>query len=98
MLEIRGFRMEDTHLTDGDKIERLIFVLTIAFCWCYRAGEIKAQTEPIVLKTHGRKARSLFMEGLNRIRRVLLLVTSALKDFRRLLICFNGLKTGGYTT
>ena len=25
--------MEDTHITDPDKIERLVFVLAIAFCW-----------------------------------------------------------------
>lgn len=31
----RGFHMEDTHITDPDKIERLLFVIAIAFCWAY---------------------------------------------------------------
>ena len=31
-LKTRGFRMEDTHITDLDKIEKLVFVLAIAFC------------------------------------------------------------------
>ncbi|NGX26785.1 MAG: hypothetical protein K940chlam6_00710, partial [Chlamydiae bacterium] len=38
-LKTRGFRMEDTHIIDADKIERLIFVLAIAFCWAYRIGD-----------------------------------------------------------
>lgn len=31
-LKTRGFRMEDTHITDPDKIEKLVFVLAITFC------------------------------------------------------------------
>ncbi len=30
-LKSRGFRMEDTHITDPDKIEKLVFVLAIGF-------------------------------------------------------------------
>ena len=29
-LKTRGFRMEDTHITDPDKIEKIVFVLAIA--------------------------------------------------------------------
>lgn len=28
--------MEDTHVTDPDKIEKAVFVLAIAFCWVCR--------------------------------------------------------------
>jgi len=37
-LKTCGFRMEDTHITDPDKIEKIMFVLAIAFCWAYRMG------------------------------------------------------------
>lgn len=40
-LKSRGFRMEDTHMTEGSKIEKLVFILAIAFCWAYKTGEIK---------------------------------------------------------
>lgn len=40
-LKSRGYRMEDTHITDGDRIERLLFVLAIAFCWVYKTGELE---------------------------------------------------------
>ncbi len=71
-LKTRGFRMENTHITDPDKIEKVVFVLAIAFCWAYRMGNIQDQIQAIEVKTHGRKARSLFREGLNLIRRAIL--------------------------
>ena len=86
-LKGRGFRMEDTHMTDADKIEKLLFVLVIGFCWAYRTGDIKAQEAPIEIKTHGRKARSLFREGLNWIRRAVF-GDVGLRELRQLLMCF----------
>jgi transposase len=93
-LKTRGFRMEDTHITDPDKIEKVMFVLAIAFCWAYRTGAIRDQTQAIEVKTHGRKARSLFREGLNLIRRAIL-GRCVLKKFRRLLSCFTCLEPIG---
>ncbi len=86
-LKSRGFRMEDTHMIDADKIEKLLFVLVIGFCWAYRTGDINAREGPIEVKAHGRKARSLFRDGLNRIRRAIFGEMS-LREFRRLLRCF----------
>lgn len=63
-LKTRGFRMEDTQITDPDKIEKVVFVLAIAFCWAYRVGDIRDKIQPIEVKTHCRKARSLFREVL----------------------------------
>lgn len=90
-LKTRGFRMEDTHMVDENKIEKLFFVLAIAFCWAYRTGELAAQLKPIKVKSHGRKARSLFREGLNLIRRAIFRIAIDLKKFKQLLICFHGL-------
>lgn len=90
-LKGRGFRMEDTHMVDADKIEKLLFVLVIGFCWAYRTGDIKAQVAPIEVKAHGRKARSLFREGLNWIRRAIFGDIN-LREFRRLLVCFTRLQ------
>jgi len=87
-LKTRGFRIEDTHMTDPDKIERLVFVLALAFCWAYRTGDIRAQKHSISLKTHGRPAKSLFREGLDTIRQAIFRCVSRY-EFRRLLRCFN---------
>ena len=85
-LKTRGFRMEDTHITDADKIEKLLFVLAIAFCWAYRSGDLRAVKKPIEIKTHGRKAKSLFREGLDWIRGFVF-GKGYIKEFRELL-CF----------
>jgi hypothetical protein len=94
-LKGRGFQMEDTHMTDGDKIEKLMFVLVIGFCWAYRTGDIKAHQVPIEIKTHGRKARSLFREGLNWIRKAIF-GDVGLKELRQLLMCFRNSQPRGY--
>lgn len=86
-LKTRGFRMEDTHITDLDKMEKVVFVLAIAFCWAYRIGDIQDQKQAIAIKTHGRRARSLFREGLNLIRRTIF-GGWVLRKFRRLLSYF----------
>lgn len=93
-LKTRGFRMEDTHITDPDKIEKVIFVLAIAFCWAYRMGDIRDQIQAIEVKTHGRRASSLFREGLNLIRRAIF-GGWILRKFRRLLLCFTCLELKG---
>ncbi len=49
-LKSRGFRFEDTHLTHGERISKLIALLALAFVWAYRVGEIHSQTQPIPFK------------------------------------------------
>jgi hypothetical protein len=70
-LKSRGFRLEETHMVDPIKIEKLLFILAIAVCWAYKIGELKARQIPIPVKKHGRKQKSLFRLGLNLIREVL---------------------------
>ncbi len=96
-LKTRGFRMEDTHITDPDRIEKVVFVLAIAFCWAYRIGDIQEQKYSIQIKAHGRKARSIFREGLNLIRRAVFGGWLG-KKFRQLLSCFTHLKPASYAT
>jgi hypothetical protein len=70
-LKSRGFRMEDTHMIESDKIEKLLFVLSIAVCWAYKTGELQVRKVAIKIKKHGRKAKSVFRVGLDVIRRLL---------------------------
>jgi hypothetical protein len=70
-LKTRGFRMEETHMTDPAKIEKLLFILAIAVCWAYKIGELRTWKVPITIKKHGRKLKSLFRLGLDLIRRAL---------------------------
>ena len=95
-LKTKGFRMEDTHMVNENKIEKLVFVLAIAFCWAYRSGEIAVGYKPIEIKAHRRKAKSIFRVGLDLIRRSLFQVTKSIKRFRELLFCFQGLLSVGW--
>ena len=62
-LKTRGFNIEDTHITNTDKLERLLAVVTIAFSWAYKFGEYLDEEKPIERKNHGRRVRSIFKTG-----------------------------------
>lgn len=84
-LKTRGFRIEDTHMTDRDKIEKLVFILALAFCWAYKTGEIQAKKISIMIKKHGRQARSVFRVGLSSIRSAIFRIDKRLDEFIALL-------------
>ena len=70
-LKTRGFRLEETHMSDPGKIKKLIALLALAFLWCHRLGEEKDKEEPIKVKKHGRKANNLFRYGLDYLRKLI---------------------------
>ena len=59
-----GFNFEDTHLTDPDRIAKLIALVCVAFIWVYLVGIARNTLCPIQVKKHGRKSYSLFKYGL----------------------------------
>lgn len=67
-----GFDIEKTHLQDTQRIEKLVLLVMIAFVWCYKIGIYLHQINPITIKKHGRKAKSIFKYGLNFLAGVLL--------------------------
>jgi hypothetical protein len=89
-LKTRGFRFEDTHMTDPDRIDKLIVLLAIGFCWSYKVGEwLHENIQPIKLKSHNRRAISMFRYGLDFIRDVISKLSRRYKDFK---ICLRLLK------
>jgi hypothetical protein len=68
----KGFNFEDTHITQLDRIEKLIALLTVAFCWAHKIGEWRHEEKNIKVKKHGRKAQSYFRYGLDYVRDILL--------------------------
>ena len=84
-LKSRGFRMEDTHMTSPQKIEKLLFVLAIAFCWSYKLGVVKDLEKPIPKKTHGRLSKSLFRLGLDYFRSAILFIEKEMCEFLKII-------------
>ena len=70
-LKGRGFNLEDTHLQDLERINKLFAVLTLAFCWCYKVGTWRKEITPIKIKSHQRPAKSVFRYGIEWIRKLL---------------------------
>ena len=63
-LKKRGFNFENTHLSKPTRISNLMFVLSLAFIWSYRQGEIINDRKKIRVKKHGYPAKSIFRVGL----------------------------------
>ena len=59
-LKSKGFNFEDTHITKSDRIEKLLVLLTIAFCWAHKTVEWRHEQKAIVIKKHGRKPQVIF--------------------------------------
>lgn len=72
-LKTSGFNIEDTHLTEIERIEKLFALVIVAFTWAYLVGDyLHKYIKPIKVKKHGNKAKSLFKYGLTYIASVLL--------------------------
>ena len=87
-LKGRGFNMEETHLRDRDKLSKLLAVMALAFCWSYKTGEYVNEERPIKIKTHGRKAQTLFRAGLDYLQRILDHLETWLEEFIKILTLF----------
>jgi hypothetical protein len=71
-LKSRGFDLEQTHLTAPDRIERLIGLLALELVQARLMGERRTQREGSPRrKSHGRRQRSRFRYGLDRLQRIL---------------------------
>lgn len=71
-LKTRGFNFEDTHMTKPERIDNLMAVMTISFVWSHRAGDIFNEVQPIKIKSHGERAKSIFRHGYDYLRRLLI--------------------------
>ena len=70
-LKTRGFNFENTHLIGINRIEKLLALLAITFTLCHVLGIWQNEIEPIKIKRHQRKAKSLFRYGLDFLRKLL---------------------------
>jgi hypothetical protein len=84
-----GFNFEDTHLTDPERIAKLIALVCVAFIWVYLVGLSRNRVAPIRIKKHGRLAYSLFKVGLMFVAHALLnpLSVKYLMDCFKILSC-----------
>ena len=63
----RGFNLEDTHMTNPERISKLIALLAIGFAWSHKVGEWRNKIKPIKFKKYKNQLRpetSFFKYGL----------------------------------
>ena len=60
-----GFNMEDTHLTDYKRLDKLLMLIALAFIRAYKVGIFRNDTvKALKIKKHGRLEKSFFAYGL----------------------------------
>ena len=84
-LKTRGFCFESTHLKDYERINKLLSLMAIAFCWAHLVGEWLHAQKPIIIKKHGRKAKSIFRYGYDYLRSIVLNLHENTKKFKEVL-------------
>lgn len=67
-LKRRGFNLEDTHLTQAQRLSTLLALLALAFTWAYLVGTWLHEQQPLKLKKHGYAPKSLFKRGFELLR------------------------------
>lgn len=86
-LKSKGFNFEQTHLTQPNRIAKLIALLAIAVAWAVKVGSFKTQKgKSIPIKKHKRRAISLFRIGLDYLR-ASILTFKPLNDLVHFLSC-----------
>ena len=68
----RGLNLEDTHITDPEKLDTLMSLVALAITWAYRCATCLKGRSVIPRKTHGRREKSWFRTGLDTLRKWLL--------------------------
>lgn len=64
----RGFNLEDTHITNPEKLSTLFGLVTLAITWAYRCATQTMGLKAIKRKTHKRRQKSWFRIGFDILR------------------------------
>lgn len=69
-LKTRGFCLEETHLTEKERVSRLLALLAIGFCWALLTGKFVCERKSLKRKKHKRLEKSVFRVGLDYLGRL----------------------------
>jgi Transposase DDE domain len=81
IFKTRGFCLESTHLTDSRRLSKLLALLSLALCWVILTGQWLHQLNPLRVKNHGRRAKSIFRYGFDHLRNIVLNLEQKMNDF-----------------
>jgi Transposase DDE domain len=81
IFKTRGFCLESTHLTNPERLSRLIGLLSLALCWVVLTGQWLHRAKPLKIKKHGRRAKSVFRYGFDYLRNIVVNLNEKMDDF-----------------
>jgi hypothetical protein len=81
VFKTRGFCLESTHLTNTERLSKLLALLSLALCWVFLTGEWLHQLKPLVIKKHGRRVKSIFRYGFDHLRNIVLNLEQKMDEF-----------------
>lgn len=68
----KGFNLEETHITEPERIRKLVALLSLSLVWCYKMGiKCDACYQAIEIKKHGYKQCSYVKYGLDILSNIL---------------------------
>jgi len=70
-IKSKGFNLEETHMTDPNKVKLLMAIIAVATALVVKTGIFRNQIKKIEVKKHGRAAYSIFTYGLDFFRALL---------------------------
>ena len=85
IFKTRGFCLESTHLRDPERLSKLFALLALALCWALKTGQWRHQLQPLKIKAHGRRAKSLFRYGFDYLRAIFLNTPEKKQQFEEVL-------------
>jgi len=71
LLKSKGFHLEETRLTQPDRLVLFMGLVAWTLLWCLLIGLQTHTRKAIQIKKHGRRAISLFRLGLDRLQQVI---------------------------
>jgi hypothetical protein len=72
-MKTTGFDLESTHLTNINRIDKLLAFVCLAITWAHSVAEWLHRTnkKTLALKAHGRREKTFFRHGLDYLRSLL---------------------------
>jgi hypothetical protein len=80
IFKTRGFCLESTHLTEPERLNKLIALLSLVLCWVVLTGEWLHHAKPLKVKTHSRRAKSIFRYGFDYLRNIVVNLNEKMDD------------------
>lgn len=71
-LKSNGFNLEKSHIESVKAMDKLLYMIALAFIWAYLNGIYQHKIKPIKTLKHGYKAISIFKLGFEYIQQYLL--------------------------